>query len=333
MKSFRQTFIEWVKEWKLGILLIANTIIFSIYLYYDLNLKTSIGNREIIGNLTYKFNQIERKFNKEMAWDSLDSQSVVTNLDSVRSGKNSVAVIKLKDGTEIEMDQESMIILELTSKTKKVSFEKGSINVKKTPVEGESGQITVESKNGKVLINDGDVIFGTEKQDKLAVAVARGTAEVVLDGKSIELKENQVLTSTPEGDLRAKQQIVRMESPVERTNRMEKKILESQKALIRPTPIEEPSQEEQPEIVSKKPEKPKTAPIETAFPTGPVRPTVSSTTISSSSSENSSSKLPKSQPASQYSPPKPSSLEGKAKETEQDRRKKDQEALQRFLKM
>lgn len=224
-----QNLLGWIREWKFGIILFLNAVVFFSLFYSDLTRRSNIGSREIIGDVSFKFNKIQRKFEKEVTWTEIDANSPLTNRDSVRTEKNSIAVIQLKDGTEIEMDEDSMVILEISPKKQKINFEKGSINIKKNKVENQesSGTIMVESPGGKVELHDGDVIVAKNDNKNLDVAVSRGTAMVELEGKSIQLKKDQKLVSTENGEISARDSKVRMEDVKRRSIAMEKKIVSS----------------------------------------------------------------------------------------------------------
>lgn len=327
MNRIKEKLINWIQEWKLGIILLGNALLFTILFIQDIHRKSEVGNREIIGNMVFRYNQVERRFNRETTWDKIDSNNVVTNYDAIRSDKNSSAVIKLVDGTEIQMDEESMLILELHPKQSRINFEKGSINVKKTPIPGNPyGSITVDSPKGQVKINDGDVIVAKKNSDNLNVAVSRGEAEVNIGGKTVQLKKNQILKTNDSGEIEAKSSKVVMESPMERILRLEKKILSEQKLpLSTSISIASPNSDsnqtnQQNNLVNQE------------------------TSKNTESSPPSQARIPNysEQKSSRFSafpnnittPPKVSPPTGSThKESEEERRKKEQEALERFLKL
>ncbi|WCL49712.1 FecR family protein [Leptospira sp. GIMC2001] len=218
-----QNILAWLKEWKVGVFLFVNALIFFALFYNDINSRSEIGNREIIGDIIFKYNQVQRKFDRQLIWDDLDTNGPLSNRDTIRSDKGSQAVLQLKDGTEIQMDEESMVIVEISENLQKINFEKGSINIKKKPVKGSPHHsIMVDSPSGSVQVKDGDVIVAKENLDQFNVAVSRGEATVNIDGKTISLKENQILSSK-DGELVAKESKVVMEDPEARARKIEKR--------------------------------------------------------------------------------------------------------------
>lgn len=220
MIKTKEEITNWAKEWKIALFLFANAIVFFGLFYSDISRRAELGAREIIGDIHFKYNKIQRKFEKELVWDDLDANAPLSNRDSVRTDRKSQAILKLKDGTEIQMDEESMVILEITAKNQKINFEKGSINIKKNPVEGAYGSIWVESPHGSVRVTDGDVVVAKQLTESMNVGVERGEATVEIDGKTLSLKSNQVLT-THAGGISAKDQVVRLDDPIQRARRME----------------------------------------------------------------------------------------------------------------
>jgi hypothetical protein len=258
----KDEWITWLKEWKLGIFLFVNAAIFFVIFYQDISQRAGIGTREVIGDITFKYNRIQRKFEREISWDPIDLNSPVTNRDSVRTEKNSIVAIKLLDGTEIDMDEDSMVILEISPKARKIMFEQGSINIKKNPIAGEpESSIMVESKKGIVEVKDGDVIVAKNTQTSMDVAVSRGEAKVSIDGQEIQLKKNQIL-QTKDGEISAKNSRVSMIDPSTKARNLERNL--ASRDLNRLNLLDSPEQSTITEVEKKEVSKP---PIQSSPPT------------------------------------------------------------------
>ncbi|MCC5814214.1 MAG: FecR domain-containing protein [Leptospira sp.] len=315
----KDEWISWIKEWKLGIFLFANAAIFFIIFYQDISQRAGIGSREVIGDITFKYNRIQRKFEREISWDPIDLNSPVTNRDSVRTEKNSIVAIKLLDGTEIDMDEDSMVILEISPKNRKIMFEKGSINIKKNSVAGESkSSIMVESKKGTVEVTDGDVIVAKNTQTSMDVAVSRGEATVSIDGQEIQLKKNQVL-QTKNGGISAKDASVKMIDPSTKARNLEKNL--ASRSLNKLNLLDSNSSSTSSEIEAKKVTSPS---IQSPPPTTTATPTVTKKKETTQPYAEQPTKNQTVQPA-------PSQQE-QLKEKELQR-KKEQAEFERFMKM
>ncbi|MBP9163974.1 MAG: iron dicitrate transport regulator FecR, partial [Leptospiraceae bacterium] len=60
-------------------------IFFSLLLYLDFKRKIGIGDKEIIGIIRYKEKLIQRKIDGQVVWETVDRDTPITNLDSVRT--------------------------------------------------------------------------------------------------------------------------------------------------------------------------------------------------------------------------------------------------------
>ncbi|MCE9500863.1 MAG: hypothetical protein K8R21_10250, partial [Leptospira sp.] len=83
-------FKQWVSiilspEWRLLTILSTTAILFTIVFFCDLNRSQSFGTRKIIGNITFKKNTVQRKFDNQVVWGNLENESPLSNKDSIRS--------------------------------------------------------------------------------------------------------------------------------------------------------------------------------------------------------------------------------------------------------
>jgi hypothetical protein len=304
--------LDWIREWKFGILLFLNSCFFLYLFLADISARLDLGSREIVGDVSFKYNTIQRKFEQEQIWDEVDTNSPISNRDSVRTEKRSQAILLLKDGTEIQMDEESMVIVEITPKTQRIQFQSGSINIKKNPVKDSYFKsVVVESSSGTVTVNDGDVIVAKNTPKSLDVGVARGEAVVQVDGKTLELKKNQRIIHDS-GEIQAKEQVVKLEDPRDKALRLER----LKKNALQPVVSETTGQ-----FVTREPEK-KSAPAS--------QDTKISTENKPGNTENKPlAESPKDpQPRKTEAPKQPYS-----NPTDEIRRQKEKEAMERFLKM
>ncbi|MBE7412047.1 MAG: FecR domain-containing protein [Leptospiraceae bacterium] len=167
------------QEWKLLGILIATIFIFSGLLYYDLNKKEKFGNRDIIGTITFKKNIVQRKFDRQVTWARLEKNSPLANRDTVLSSDFSDAVIRLNDGTEIQIDENTMLFLEVYGKETNLDFETGSIKIKRKDA---SGELKIKSKDTTIEVESGDVKLEKSKDKNLDLYVNEGKAKIS-DGK------------------------------------------------------------------------------------------------------------------------------------------------------
>ncbi|MBL8019516.1 MAG: FecR domain-containing protein [Leptospirales bacterium] len=181
-----------------SILIIA---LFSSLLYYDFNRKRSGGSGEAIGTITFKHRVAQRKFDNQVIWDDLDMETVLYNRDSIRTADLSEAVITLKDGTKIQLDESSMIILNITDKSADINFAYGSVQAKRETKEGEEvAALNIRTQDNKVIsIQNSDVKLSKTGDEDLALTVQRGEANVqTANGQTQKVEKDQKATISNE---------------------------------------------------------------------------------------------------------------------------------------
>lgn len=174
--------------------LVFIAILFSCLFYLDLNRKIGIGDREVIGSIHFKNNIIQRKFEDEVIWERLSNNSPLTNRDTIRSESFSDAIIRLKDGTEINIDENSMFNLDLTGESPNLDFSQGSLQIKKGS--SDDHHILITSGGQEINVKSGDVKLEKAEKQNLSLFVERGNTTIkdgdkvvkVTGGKKAEFK-------------------------------------------------------------------------------------------------------------------------------------------------
>lgn len=159
--------------------LLALIAVCGLLFYLDYTRSAEIGSRPVIGYITYKYNQVQRKFDDQVVWTNLYNNSQLANRDSVRSENYSEARIYLRDGTVINVDANTMIFLELSGDTARVNFQSGAIRVDQSKSDGE---LEIRSGDRSIRAEGAELSVGSDG-DRLRVAVDRGEAQLS-DGKN-----------------------------------------------------------------------------------------------------------------------------------------------------
>ncbi|MCR9144624.1 MAG: FecR family protein [bacterium] len=145
---------------------------------------------EVVGEIYYKDKVAERKYAKQALWGGLENGAPVYNYDTIRTETAAEAVIELKDGTRIEMDQNTMIVIVVTEEAAEIDFARGGIRTVRD--DGGTGGLSIKSDQGTVDLSSGDVALSKDEGDDLTVTLKKGEASVSdSDGRTEELGENQ----------------------------------------------------------------------------------------------------------------------------------------------
>ena len=74
-------------------------------LYADFTGSYTRSREDEIGTLSYEKRIAQRRYAEEVMWESIDKDAKVYNCDYLRTTEGSGAIVRLDDGTDIEMDE------------------------------------------------------------------------------------------------------------------------------------------------------------------------------------------------------------------------------------
>src|SRR5512136_1843120 len=83
--------------------------VFSTLFYFDFTSRAAMGQERVVGSITYKKRVAQRKFAEQVVWEDIERKEPVYNHDSIRTAEGSETAIRLVDGTEIMVNENSMI--------------------------------------------------------------------------------------------------------------------------------------------------------------------------------------------------------------------------------
>ena len=168
-------------------------VLFSFLLYRGLRPEVEIGDRQQIGTVYFKNRVAQRKLQGVAIWQDLGQESPVYNRDTLRTEELSEASVKLLDGTKIEMDQNSMIVLAVSAKAAQIRFAGGSVRAVGSGSAGSKG-VEITAGDRTIETSKGDVQLSSAKKGELVVSVRKGEAKLTVAGQERKLKENEQST-------------------------------------------------------------------------------------------------------------------------------------------
>lgn len=161
---------------------------FSTLFYFDYTRSIEAGDAEKIGTVTFKRAVAQRKYASQVVWEEVRQHSPVYNYDTIRTSDDSEATLHIKDGSEITLNENSMILVAISKNAVDVNFEHGSIMAKRAEGKGDLGKLNIKSKGTTVSIKKSDVNLTRSKGKDLNLTVKSGNA-TIKSGKT-----EQVLT-------------------------------------------------------------------------------------------------------------------------------------------
>jgi len=99
-------------------------------LYGDLTGRTGSGSGIAVGDISYRYRVAQRRYASRVVWEDVEQKENVYNQDSIRTDDRSEATVTLGDGTKIELDPQSMIVLHISDKENSVEVAQGSVLVR-----------------------------------------------------------------------------------------------------------------------------------------------------------------------------------------------------------
>lgn len=183
-------------------------------LYADFTERIDRSSTVQIGTITFKKKRAERKFTGQVLWDGIEQNSPIYNYDSIRTEKNSLAVIYLNDGTEIELAEDTLILLNIKKNNLDIKFEQGSIAARTSLENNTSGEISISSEDSVVKLKDGGVNLSKGLDSSVTVDVTNGSASVISDSGEVLVDTGKSAVVASNGETQVKKVSYFLESPV-----------------------------------------------------------------------------------------------------------------------
>ena len=192
-------------------------IFFSLLLYLDFKRKIGIGDKEIIGIIRYKEKLIQRKIDGQVVWETVDRDTPITNLDSVRTADQSNVTIELNDKTQIDMDQNSMILLDFSNQSINLDFAYGAFSAKRSENETASeSKLNIKSGDKTIELQNSDVKLTKTDDKSLNLTVDKGNATVKTKQGEQVIEKNQLVT-VKEEKVEVQANPVKLTKPLDRS--------------------------------------------------------------------------------------------------------------------
>ncbi|HMV43658.1 MAG TPA: FecR domain-containing protein [Leptospiraceae bacterium] len=179
------------KSYLVILLLLLIILIASVLLYKNIHSGATGNDNEVVGTLTFKHKTIERKYDTDVIWENIESGLQIRNKDTIRSGSFSDAVLTLKDKTKININENSMIYIDMNEGDINLNFAYGSMSLSKR-VDGYSDTtLKIKSGNNTLEVKNSDLTLEKKSKEELTFQVNQGTAKLKTGNQEKEIKENE----------------------------------------------------------------------------------------------------------------------------------------------
>lgn len=150
--------------------------------------------REQIGEIVLSQNNVKRKIGGRLLWDSIKRAQAVYNNDTIRTGLNSLAIIKLKDESVLEVEENSLIVLEQGGSSLNVDFRTGEFKTK-----SKSEKLKIRIKDSVINAKNSELKIKTDTKKNTQIQLTKGKAELQSKEGKIQLNKNKQLQINAQG--------------------------------------------------------------------------------------------------------------------------------------
>lgn len=160
-------------------------------LYGVRNFRSSEASGESLGTITYRHRIAERKYSDTVVWEAVQQNAPVYNMDWIRTDDRSEATVHLEEGTKINLDQESMIVLDMEENRPGIELLRGSIQVQRDQDGFLSPDVRVRAGNTDLEFGSGSARLSLSG-DQARLDSAEGIVTYTFEGKQLSLEPGQV---------------------------------------------------------------------------------------------------------------------------------------------
>ena len=118
--------------------------------WLDLNSSSTRKDKEEIATIEFKRKIAQRKFNDRVVWERLQQNSPLYDFDIIRTAEDAAATVTFKDGTVLELHENTMLQVSYTEEGLQISVNDGNIEVDTTSA-AETKKVALSMENGSVL--------------------------------------------------------------------------------------------------------------------------------------------------------------------------------------
>ncbi|MEE0887138.1 MAG: hypothetical protein UIB61_09545 [Treponema sp.] len=181
----------------------------SLYFFWrELNHSTVRNDKEKIATIYFKQKIAQRQFDDSVVWERLSQNSPLYNKDTIYTSDFSQAIVKFNDGTQLELNENTMLKLSYSEKGVEINVSGGDIQIdgsrskskKELAVSMQNGT-TVKLDSGSTVSLKSDAASGVNN-----IEVQGGTAKIetkngdsgkISSGESINIEETGATSKNP----------------------------------------------------------------------------------------------------------------------------------------
>lgn len=175
---------------KVNITIFIIALLLLIYLIYDLY-RERAGTGDPIGKVTQTTHKVNRKYQFQNVWNHLKLHADVYDMDTVRTDENSKMRILFEDKTEVEIDENSMVVLNFSSGSLNLNLVNGGLNLNSLNSNGKP--VKIKTGDSEIQLGTGAMKVEKTYDSMVNVNVQEGKAEYTKGEIKQEISKNEEL--------------------------------------------------------------------------------------------------------------------------------------------
>ncbi|MDX1957741.1 MAG: FecR family protein [Leptospiraceae bacterium] len=173
-------------------------IICTILLFQENKSSFQLKKQKKIGLVQFKNNTVERKQDGSVVWNKAENNTSLYEKDTIRTDFDSSVILNLSDGTEVRIDENTMVLIDLNDKESTIQLLKGNIRAIRTIKTEKPLNIHILEKIIAIL-DEGDI--NLKKSEDVSVNVNSGFAKLIQDSKEFFIKANEFFRIKKTGEV------------------------------------------------------------------------------------------------------------------------------------
>lgn len=147
---------------------------------------------ERIAQLQDLKNEVQRKPMSRVIWETISKDEDLYAGEAIRTASNADArILFIKTGTLIELEPDSLVVLEETDKGLSLDFLKGNLFVKSAGSLVGKENLTLKSGGNEINLQNADISLSKGNNDQVDIQVFGGKAQIKQGNKTLTLDESQ----------------------------------------------------------------------------------------------------------------------------------------------
>ncbi|MCS6971670.1 MAG: FecR domain-containing protein [Leptospiraceae bacterium] len=147
------------------------------------------GEAQPVGEVEYKYRQVQRKFADRMVWEDVEPKTPVYAYDWIMTQENSDARLSFKNGARVEIDPESLVEIEDPAEGTMLTLREGNIQADTR----QSGKGVIRAADGSTIELEKGRAQVASRGKELSVDVKEGRAKIAQGNKKTIAESGEIV--------------------------------------------------------------------------------------------------------------------------------------------